>query len=771
MDIKSKSSKKFSFMTAGILIALSVIIFMMLYPVYEKRAAGFFTDRLYSDNFLQKIYQSNFVLYKDLRDKIDQTNYNYTDLFLEIEDNKISQSEADAYSEDFWDEAGIEEIKRILKNEFSDFMQIWRTEIMDGLAKEIDYCIIDNQTGGLLKNTGRNIERLLDGEWGEEQDPYVYYLKMTYDSAGNVKDISVRGTNPDDLLKNVQSVMRSNWIDNRFSSQMQNRFYYSHKLHAFYTDGVPGEVSYQFKKAPRDITVLYALTANQMENISTGGDDEGFVRQYRMMEEMAYYSAGAMNALSILLLALAAAALLLTKSRKYCLHRLESFHMHLEVSLFALFLLFSGFSQSVIGLMNYTNGGYFDEFYIRYFAYLPIPLYSAVTLLINVLFLSIFFGAWYYFVTALGEVFELGFKGFLKERSLFIRLCLWISEKLKKWKNSIKQELLHTDLNTETGRTLKKMVAVNFFILFVISFLWIFSWIFLIFYSLVVYICIKKYIHKIREQYQKLLAATQSIANGNLDTRLEEDWGVFESYKGELNTIQQGFRKAVDEEVKSQKMKTELITNVSHDLKTPLTAITTYIELLKEEDITEEQRKEYIAVLEKKSGRLKFLIEDLFEVSKASSGNVTMNMVDVDICNLIRQVYLEYEDRVEEADLIFRFRLPEEKIILKLDSQKTYRIFENLYTNIIKYAMPHTRVYINGEKTEGGFLVELKNMSSTELNVNPDELTERFVRGDSSRNTEGSGLGLAIAKSFTELQGGRMKVEIDGDLFKAILEW
>ncbi len=158
-------------------------------------------------------------------------------------------------------------------------------------------------------------------------------------------------------------------------------------------------------------------------------------------------------------------------------------------------------------------------------------------------------------------------------------------------------------------------------------------------------------------------------------------------------------------------------------------------------------------------------------MSKANTGNVKLNLVDVDICSLLRQVYLEYEDRVEETDLIFRFRSPEEKVILQLDSQKTYRVFENLYTNIIKYAMPHTRVYVNTQKTEQGIRIEIKNMAAMELDIEPEELTERFVRGDSSRNTEGSGLGLAIARSFVELQGGTLKIEIDGDLFKVIIDW
>lgn len=224
-------------------------------------------------------------------------------------------------------------------------------------------------------------------------------------------------------------------------------------------------------------------------------------------------------------------------------------------------------------------------------------------------------------------------------------------------------------------------------------------------------------------------------------------------------------------------MKTELITNVSHDLKTPLTAIITYIDLLKEETITEEQRKEYLDTLERKSLRLKVLIEDLFEMSKASSGSVTLDPVPVDICHLMRQVYLEYEDKMKEAGLQVRFEVPEEKVILKLDSQKTYRIFENLYVNIIKYALHNTRVFVTVERRGGidgtcsAIHIEMKNISEQEITGNPQELSERFVRGDASRNSEGSGLGLAIAKSLTELQGGKFRIRADGDLFKVILDW
>ena len=214
-------------------------------------------------------------------------------------------------------------------------------------------------------------------------------------------------------------------------------------------------------------------------------------------------------------------------------------------------------------------------------------------------------------------------------------------------------------------------------------------------------------------------------------------------------------------------MKAELITNVSHDLKTPLTAIITYVNLLKDPGLTEEQRREYLDTLERKSLRLKVLIEDLFEVSKANSGNITLNLMAVDIVNLIRQVHFEMKDKLDEAGLDVRMSLPDEKIILSLDSQKTYRIYENLLGNVAKYALRGTRVYVNGFEINDTVVITIKNISAKELTVDASELSERFVRGDIARNTEGSGLGLAIAKSFTELQGGVLELEVDGDLFKA----
>ncbi|MDE6185498.1 MAG: HAMP domain-containing histidine kinase, partial [Lachnospiraceae bacterium] len=630
---------------------------------------------------------------------------------------------------------------------------------------------IDHSTGEIMKNTGRNIEKLFtDKKFKGEDASYVYYAMMTYDGVGNLSDVSVLDEKPDELLKCLQSVMSREWLKSDFNSFMSDSLYYQ-TVFNFYNDKT--QVTYRVTDRPKDMTFIYALTGEQKDAlcISVGGSANTAMAGYEWKIESAYERAGAVYILNCILIVLAIAALLLTRSKRYCLHKLEGVSLHLEVSLFSMMCMFFGFCYIIVRLVGYTNSGILNEIYGKYLAFLPYGYYAILTGIINVTVLAVYFGVWYYFATSLGEVFDLGLWGFLRERSIIVKLARWFMDGCRNRKERFKEEILHVDLGESAEKTIKKLIFINFIFLAVVCFMWMFGWMALILYTIVLYVALKKYVQKIQEQYQKLFQATRSIAEGNLQTQFEEDWGIFESYKEELSKIQDGFKMAVEEEVKSQRMKTELLTNVSHDLKTPLTAITTYIELLESENLTPEQREEYLGVLKKKSARLKHLIDDLFEVSKASSGNITFHPVEVDICHLMRQVYLEYEDRIEESGLVFRFYVPEEKVILQLDPQKTYRIFENLYTNIIKYAMPNTRVYINAKKTEGGIDIEIKNMSASELNIPAENLTERFVRGDSARNTEGSGLGLAIATSFVELQGGKMKVEIDGDLFKVKIRW
>lgn len=356
---------------------------------------------------------------------------------------------------------------------------------------------------------------------------------------------------------------------------------------------------------------------------------------------------------------------------------------------------------------------------------------------------------------------------YLKTRVLCVRICRWLWSLCKRAYHYV------TDINIGKGlnKSIWKIVIVNFLIVALCCCFWFMGWIGVVIYSAILYVLLRKFGFKLQSRYEAVLNVTKEMAEGNLKTEVPIDLGVFSELGEELTKVQTGFAKAVAEEAKSQNMKTELITNVSHDLKTPLTAIITYVDLLKKEDITEEERKEYVDTLDKKSQRLKVLIEDLFEVSKASSGNIALYCRDIDLVNLLKQVCLENEDKIAESTLDFRWNLPEKKCMAYLDPNRTYRIMDNLIQNILKYSMPNSRVYIDMEETDSEYVLHFKNMSATEMNFDASEITERFVRGDLSRNTEGSGLGLAIAQSFTELQNGKFEVQIDGDLFKVNLRF
>lgn len=234
-----------------------------------------------------------------------------------------------------------------------------------------------------------------------------------------------------------------------------------------------------------------------------------------------------------------------------------------------------------------------------------------------------------------------------------------------------------------------------------------------------------------------------------------------------IESIADGLKHAVSSRVKAERMKAELITNVSHDLKTPLTSIITYVDLLKNEELTSQNSQKYLDIIDKKSQRLKTLTEDLFEAAKASSGSIAVNPEEINIVSLINQGLGELSDKIQASGLNFRTNFSSDKLLVMADGRLLWRVIENLISNALKYAMPNSRVYIETSDVNDNVVVSIKNISAYELNIPPDELMERLKRGDSSRNSEGSGLGLSIARSLTEIQGGSFSINIDGDLFKA----
>ena len=270
----------------------------------------------------------------------------------------------------------------------------------------------------------------------------------------------------------------------------------------------------------------------------------------------------------------------------------------------------------------------------------------------------------------------------------------------------------------------------------------------------------------------QIMEAAREISMGNLDYALDHTKisVAFSGFAQDVQSIQGGLKKAVAEAVKGERMKIDLITNVSHDLKTPLTSIINYVDLLKRGDLNQEKTDEYVGILEEKSARLKQLIEDLVEASKASSGNLAVKAEKVDLHELVLQACGEYEEKLKVAELDLRISTTDKKTLVFADGKHMWRIVDNLFSNIIKYSMPHTRVYINLNISDRYGLLTIKNISAFPLEISPEQLTERFVRGDVSRTTEGSGLGLSIAQSLTNIQGGRFKIENDGDLFKVLVE-
>ena len=281
---------------------------------------------------------------------------------------------------------------------------------------------------------------------------------------------------------------------------------------------------------------------------------------------------------------------------------------------------------------------------------------------------------------------------------------------------------------------------------------------------------IRKYI---RNQ-EEIKEALEKIYQGNNDIYLDntELEGNLKEMAIYINDIAGGFSNAIEESLKSERLKTELITNVSHDIKTPLTSIINYVDLLKKEEIQDEKIKEYIDILDRKSQRLKKLTEDLVEASKVSSGNVQLNIEEIKLKELINQSIGEFKDRLEEKNLKIEINMPVEEIKIKADNRYLYRVIENIFSNVTKYALENSRVYIDMKKEEKDKTeISIKNISKEKLNISSEELMQRFVRGDKSRYTEGSGLGLSIAKSLTELQGGKFDIYIDGDLFKVVISF
>ena len=610
------------------------------------------------------------------------------------------------------------------------------TDVMDmqekyytfGPVRKYMDCAVFDEEGELLTGgvDSKRAERL------KSEDPDAYYafrVEYIFSGNGDISGIHISGS---ELTPQQEYDLETQFMENAQS-------YY-----------------YMEEQSIQNRTIIYGMTRDSLSEYMSSID----------YPDPGPWDIGYTNFASrfmIFFLAAAAAALLLPFVKVVGERQGKIFRAPFEAALLGIFIAYGCVNMCGAMVYHTIKGGL-----IRTSVY---TFNTVADIVINFLVWMAVAAVFFWGFTCLRCIFTMG-RSYWRERTITMRVVRWIkgdgssAREIREFFQKQYDSLLHLDLQNRTNRKLLKLVTANFVFLVIMCCFWFFGIFALLLYSVLLFLFLRKYTGDIRKKYDLLLAAASRLADGRLDMPIEGDMGMFNPIKEEMKKIQEGFKKAVDEEVKNERMKTELVTNVSHDLRTPLTAIITYIDLLKNEK-DEEKQKEYIEVLERKSLRLKVLIEDLFEISRAASKSVAMHFMKVDIVDLLKQVGLENDSKIKDADLEFRWKMPEHKLIMWLDSQKTYRIFENLIVNITKYAMPHTRVYIELHETENDVRISMKNVSADELNFNAEEITDRFVRGDSSRNTEGSGLGLAIAKSFAELQHGTLKISTEADLFKA----
>lgn len=801
----------------GVIISLLfAILFSCFYGVFRARAEVCEESPLETRDNITWLFQSCYLLYRDLHNVSQEELLDYTDIYLEpneeydwilderqmseynvLLDLKAELENMEAYGsqenaqenwlanalqqgliteerlEEYivlgdldrsWLERYLEESNRynLSRDDFYELRQMIETiqtyfgNLETGfrnLNSSYDYIIEDLSTGRYVTNMS------VEDRNRQPQEQY-FLLSFTFDNAGNVSI-------GDDICGKNESYIR----------KVANEAVRESSLRGLTGDNTVLFYKYGKLRPPVNCRVTFSISKEVWETqkgdfyvgiFSTDTSYDFDIRYYSSYYDdpiRAYVMSGLPGILLICMLFMALLGLFLPlpsdmtpwKTEKIC-------SLPFEI-LFCVGCAIFLFMEPVIALIGYVAEGEAGGAFAEYLG--DADMADFLVGVMNLTAIALFFFCCWYLGICARALREFGVKEYIKCRSLIYGFFPYMKRKVL----GIYGSLAHMDLTHDSNITIIKLLLLNGVVLFLISCLWYGGFAITLVYSIVLYVVLRKYISELQKRYRILLKAVDEIAEGNLNVTIHEDLGVFEPFRKQVFKIQDGLQKAVDMEVRSQRMKVELVTNMSHDLKTPLTAIITYINLLKDPDITEEQRTEYMETLERKSLRLKSLIEDLFEFSKANSQNITLNIMDVDIMNLVKQVAFEMSDKIDAAGLDVRMNLTEEKVILPLDSQKTFRIYENLFGNITKYALPGTRVYVNGFRIDDTVVITLKNISAQEITVEAAELTERFVRGDASRNTEGSGLGLAIAKSFTELQGGQLTLEVDGDLFKVTTTW
>lgn len=640
------------------------------------------------------------------------------------------------------------------KESFNSFMNE-EIEFFRATYEKINFYVRDDTTGFVYTNNDA-LRAYFDSTEGIDETK-TWYLTYQRDAQGifsHLKTSSISSYFDNQTMASHMREMLQNHYYNKWSEYMQNDL---NSPNNNYETGSSYSAS-EYYNTPlnfqnmKNVSFVFEI---QEGMITTPVDyeideysDNGFDHYYQIQHNYVYIGI-------LMFLFIAFLFLPIQKCKESKLFKIFT-HIPLEIMFISGVIMISLIATCAFpALLNSLYSG-IEPWGVDNLGYLMINIIY-VFVYVSSLMLSFLFTGSYAMI--IRNIFHIGFIKTLKNYSICVLL-------LRKFRNF----LINIDFKSDNLHQTLLFCLIN--AVFIISMIIMpFFFILIIPYSCFILYYAQKIFRRFRQNYHDLEIVIEDVANGDFHNEINEDLGLFNSLKLDLQQLSESFEEAVAREVQSQHMKTELITNVSHDLKTPLTSIISYVDLLKNKDLSQEEYEHYISVLSTSSERLKHLIENLFEVSKANSGNITLDKMRIDIVSLIQQVETECDALYKQRGLIIRNTFSDEKVHLYLDSQKTYRIFENLLSNAGKYAAEHSRIYVTIDDYDSFVDIVIRNVSQYELNFSPDEIVERFTRGDTSRNSEGSGLGLAIAKSFTELQDGSMRISIDGDLFKVSIRF
>ncbi len=752
MNVENVKTTFLSIFLLILMIIPSAMIIERYYYVETQIKSAVNKNPFQNNEFLKDIYGANYFLYYRLYEKEHDKLVSPSTLFLRSDTIKFIKNnyDLDYYSGKLTDDYIINDFNEVFKNA-GNLIVNSNGNFKYLILNTKNHKSMGNVTENLTIQNKKSFEEMSAKEKNDLRkqidDNYSLFLVINFDENGDMK------------AKYTKGISKS-FVDNGLSDLVTKEF----------TDSIQdydenGADLFFYKKEPiKNRTFIYAVPKNLKDTYYTSADSISYY--IKKSEINVYLEFG--DYINLVMGIFAAIILLIpNKWSKYIFSfkRIKGWNLEINlfwiISLFTYLFLYIGYEIMV----RYTISG--KMLSILSIENISLNMAKFVSNAVNFIYWMLIFYTILMAVTYLKHIFVYGPIKFIRRKSIVFAICSRIFRFIKRHVHNI----FNIDIIKSYNRWIIGSIVVNAVILLAISAIIDFEFskvflIYLVIYSIFLLVILRKKADNIERDYEKILEITDYVSKANFEKDIKGvDVGSFTTMKSALLNVQKEYKRSVEEEVKSSKLKSELISNISHDLKTPLTSIVTYIELLKDTELDEDTRNAYINTIDRKANRLKLLIDDLFEMSKAISGAVVLDLQYIDLVELTKQSLGEMEDKIEASGLIVKSSFPDKPVMMNLDGMKMFRVFENLIGNMCKYALPNTRVHIDLTDSLEKVKIQFKNITNEEINVDPSELTSRFVRGDKARNSEGSGLGLAIAKSFVELQGGVMNLYLDADLF------